>query len=352
VYTTNVDGPGISDVPLDQAVMIDGVAVTYFSTSTPKRIYRSPAMVRRLRETVSSFDIVHIHAMFLWPGLAASKEASRRGVPYIVSPRGMLVPELIKNKSRLVKTMWLNLFDRRMIRQAAALHVTSTREAQDIEALGLKFTSLVNIPNGIDLPRKIDDVPIDENGYVLFLGRLDPKKSLEVLIDAMLQIPDSKLLIAGDGEPGYVKELKDRVRANKLAPRVEFLGHLDDTIKWSYYRNAAVFVLPSISENFANAVLEAMAMRCPVIVTSGVGLADVVEHNECGFVVNRNPKDVADAINMLLQQPELQDKYGRNGERVARDEFSWKKVADQMKSAYSDLSGNDNAATQGAVEEL
>src|SRR5204863_3607521 len=101
VFTTNVDGDGTSDVPLGIPVPMHKVQVHYFA-SPLRRLYYSPAMGRALR-SIGEFDIVHTHSLFLWPTYAAARAARKADVPYVVSPRGMLVPELIARKSALAK---------------------------------------------------------------------------------------------------------------------------------------------------------------------------------------------------------------------------------------------------------
>ena len=109
VYTTNVDGPNNSDVPLGQPVECDGVCVWYFPTNMGRRLYRSIAMGRALRSNLKDFDIVHLHSVFLWPTCAAARVARDVHVPYIVAPRGMLVRKLIRRKSSLAKRAWVAL---------------------------------------------------------------------------------------------------------------------------------------------------------------------------------------------------------------------------------------------------
>jgi glycosyltransferase involved in cell wall biosynthesis len=294
-------------------------------------------MREALHRHLCDFDVLHIHAMFLWPGLAASRAAWEHQVPYVVSPRGMLVPELIARKSRMAKTAWIRLFDREMLRKAAAIHVTSQREAADLAFLGLKTQRIVRIPNGLDIPDFEDVATEARDDFVLYLGRLDPKKSVELLIEAMTQLPGVKLRIAGDGAPDYVRQLKALTERMGIEGRVTFLGHLDDKEKWQEYLRAAVFVLPSLSENFANAVLEAMAAGCPVVVTRGVGLAETIARERCGVLVERDPVAIATELRELIANRELREPLGRNGARVAREHFSWSQVADRMAEAYEDL---------------
>ncbi|MBF0384212.1 MAG: glycosyltransferase, partial [Magnetococcales bacterium] len=105
VYTTNVHGTEDMDVAMDKPVDVDGVKVHYFpSHGIGRRIYRAPKMQQALNKEISSFDLLHIHALYNWPSWMAGRVAHRVGVPYLVSPRGVLVRDLIKRKSRFIKS--------------------------------------------------------------------------------------------------------------------------------------------------------------------------------------------------------------------------------------------------------
>ena len=152
VMTTNVDGAGDSDVPLGTPVDLDGVRVHYYPSSRVRRLYWSPPLRRALAAEVGDFDIVHLHSIFLWPSVAAGRAARRARVAYLLSPRGMMVPELISIKSRQAKTVWMRLFDRAMVEGAAALHVTSDLEALEAERFGWRLPPRIVVPNGVDDP--------------------------------------------------------------------------------------------------------------------------------------------------------------------------------------------------------
>ena len=152
VYTTNADGEGVLPVPLDRPVRLDGVNVWYFATSVGRRIYWSPKMRQALALNIKNFDILHLHSVFLWPTTMAARAARKARIPYVLSPRGMLVGDLIRRKSSLAKRAWISLFERRNIEQAAAIHLTSETEASELRALGLRCKRSTVVPNGVDLP--------------------------------------------------------------------------------------------------------------------------------------------------------------------------------------------------------
>ena len=107
VFTTSVDGPRDSAVRHGEPVGVDGVSVWYFQSRLLRRLYWSPPLGRALAARVGDFDVVHTHAVFLWPLWAAARAARRAGVPYVLSPRGMLEKRLIDQKSRAFKTAWI-----------------------------------------------------------------------------------------------------------------------------------------------------------------------------------------------------------------------------------------------------
>lgn len=320
VFTTNVDGDSESDVPLDAPVLLDGVRVRYFASSL-RRLYVSPAMRRALHD-LRGFDLVHAHSVYLWPTFAASRAAARQGVPYVISPRGMLVPALIARRSRLVKSAWIRLIERRNFARAAAIHFTSQREWDDARRVHVPLPNPFVVPNGIDLvPRP--DVPRDA-ATVVFLGRLNWKKGLDRLIAALP--PGATLVIAGNDE----ENLTPKLRALAAGRDVRFVGPLYGAEKWELLARATVFALPSLSENFGNAVLEAMMMETPVVISPEVGLAPDVEAADAGIVTH----DFGSALSAILREP---GDRGRNGRTLVVSRFTWPAVAEAMEAAWRSL---------------
>jgi len=340
VYTTSVDGDNDLDVPLDRAVDLDGVAVHYFRVPALRRLFWAPALRRQVRESVSDFDIVHLHSVFLCPTWAAARAAEWAGVPYVMSPHGMLVGDVIRRKSRLVKTAWINLVERTTLARAAALHVTADLEGEEIRSLRLPMPEVVRqVPNGIDWPTQ--HVPLSETPfaslpprYALFLSRISWKKGLDRLITAWQRVPDLPLVIAGNDDEAYTPRLQRLAYSLGLAQRIVFTGPVSDDHKWALYERADLFLLPSFSENFGMVVAEAMYMGCPVVLTPEVGLARAVASAGAGVVTSNNPATLAMAVNDLLADEERRREMGRCGAEAARRLFSWNRVIEQMESLY------------------
>ena|SRR5215510_7188417 len=112
VFTTNIDGAGISSTPIATPVDLDGIQIRYFSCPLVRRLYWAPALGRALHLELGKLDVVHLHSVFLWPTWAAARAARKARVPYVLSPRGMLVKDLIARRSRLTKSAWIHLIEK------------------------------------------------------------------------------------------------------------------------------------------------------------------------------------------------------------------------------------------------
>ena len=344
VYTTSVDGPGDSPVPHGVPVNIDGVKVWYFASKHLRRIYRAPGLGVALRRHVGDFDVVHTHAIYLWPLWTAARSAERAGVPYVVSPRGMLEKELIEQKNAWMKSALIGFVERRTLEGAAAIHVTSRREADEAANFGFNLRKVREIPNGVDLaavdrrlsPHDGIQQIIGRGPFVLFLGRINWKKGLDRLVAALTQAPGVRVVIAGNDEDGYQRIVEGRAAAAGVSDRMVFAGEVAGDEKAALLSAARGLVLPSYSENFGNVVLEAMAAGRPVIVTPEVGVADLVERSGAGVVVSGAAEPLGAAITSVVFDTAHGDRMGRLGLATAR-RFSWSSVAEQMEQLYAEV---------------
>ena len=348
VFTTSVDGPDDLDVPTDRPVLLDGVAVHYFRVPALRRLYWAPALARRMRSVIDEFDVVHLHSVLLCPTWAAARIAAAAGVPYIMTPRGMLIRSLIKRKSRWVKNAWIYLIERRSLALAAGVHVTADIEGAELRSFGFQTPQIACIPNGVEWPGETAGIAAGPfsglpSRFGLFLGRISWKKGLDRLITAWQWVPELALVVAGNDEEDYLPKLRALAQEIGIADRIHFVGPASDSHKWALYAAADLFVLPSYSENFGNAVAEAMAMGCPVIVTPEVGIAALVTEAGAGIVSSGEPAQLAAAITGLLNDAAKRANYGRRGQELARGRLSWSGVAAQIEKLYLDVAAQSPA---------
>ena len=152
---------------------LDGIQIRYFPCPLIKRLYWAPALGRALRHEIGKLDIVHLHTVFLWPTWAAARAARSAGVPYMLSPRGMLVKDLIARRSRLAKSTGIRLIERSNVEQAAALHLTSELQKPSLHVSVGGFRDLPSFPTRLmsQFPRTgkiasdVEAIASSENGF-------------------------------------------------------------------------------------------------------------------------------------------------------------------------------------------
>jgi glycosyltransferase involved in cell wall biosynthesis len=345
VFTTNIDGPGNSPVPIGLPVNLESVQVRYFPCPWLRRLYWAPALGRALATEIRKFDAVHLHSVFLWPTWAGARAARKANVPYVLSPRGMLVEDLIARRSRLAKSAWIQTIERSNLEQAAAVHLTSQLEAAELQRFGWRLPRLAVIPNGVDEPPPCDgqiatdvEAIAGEQPLVLFLGRLSWKKGLDRLLRAFACTSAGKLAIVGTDDEGLAPRLVNLAGDLGIAKRVRVLPRtIIGSEKERLFAAARVFVLTSYSENFGNTVLEAMRRGVPVVVTPEVGAAEIVRESGGGIVVAGDPEPLGAAICRLTTHLGLARSMGEAGRGHATAHYSWHHIAAQMEALYESL---------------
>ena len=349
VYTTMMDGDRDLDVVPGKEVCVEGVKVRYFEPEFPRRYYRSRALSTALKKNIKTFDIVHMHSVYLYPTLIASYWCRKYAVPYLIRPFGMIDPDMIRLRSSIMKRLYIALVERRNFTAATVIHLTSREEKRKfLSVLGGLEKSIVVVANGVDIDdfretecvaRLTDRYPqLRGKKVILFLGRLHNKKGLDLLVPAMEKIikhrEDARLVIVGPNEGGYGDTIKERFFEASLGRYVLFTGQLVGAEKFALFHDSSVFVLPSYGENFGVAVLEAMAAGVPVVVSDKVALSSQVSECEAGEVIGCDPGQIAEAVLHLLNDPVEAIAKGERGAALVRERFSWEVISGNMLSLY------------------
>jgi glycosyltransferase involved in cell wall biosynthesis len=311
---------------------------------------RHPLLDRTVRDLVRESQVVHIHGLWQEIQHRAARSAMDAGVPYVVKTCGMLSPWSL-SQSRLKKQIYLHLRLKRTLRGAAALHFTAEGEREEAGELATLAPAILE-PNGVDLAqyrRRVPGEPFRQERriapnqpLVLFLGRLHPKKGIDLLIGALKRvaevIPDVTLVIAGPDENGYRAVLERQIRSAGLLNQVMFTGRLDRAGVLAALSAADLFVLPSRSENFAVAVVESLAAGTPVIVSDRVGVHEDVQRGKVGAVVPLDLDALARELTRWLSDSELRAGAAARAPRFAQEHFDANAVAARWLEHYRTLS--------------
>jgi glycosyltransferase involved in cell wall biosynthesis len=349
IYSTNMDGPGELDVPLTRSVWTNGVEVRYFPVQAPRSYAMSWPFARALRRAIPEQDIVHIHSLYVFPSTVAAYYCRRSAVPYLVRPHGSLDPYLFR-RHRGRKWVYERLIEWRNLNRAAAIHYTAQEEEALVRPLGLRARGVI-VPPGVHADRyaegpsraAFDEAWPETRGrrVILYLGRLNFKKGLDLLARAFGQLvrqrEDVHLLLAGPDNEGYGATVRRWLEAEGVLQRCTFAGMLVGSRKLAALRNADVFALPSYTENFGVAVVEAMACGLPVVISNRVNIWREVAEAGAGIVVDCDAEEVRRALAALLDDPAGRQGMGKRARRLVRERFSWEAAGDRMVEAYRQI---------------
>lgn len=350
VYATDASQPAATRpfhrlTPSDLPEGAADVRTRIFRTRPPYGFGFSPGLWYALRRDVPRADLVTIHSLNLFPQYAAFTEAIRAGVPYIVTPHGSLDPWLARN-SRFAKRVTNALWQRRMLANAAAIHFTTEEEADRAGDLAASTPHVV-LPNGVDISRFSAPRPrgpfrtryLDgfDGHVVLFLGRIAKKKGIDLLIRgfaAATSNRDARLVIAGPDDESLTQELAQLADRVGIRARVRFIGPVYGHQQLDALAAADVWALTSHTENFGNAVIEAMAAGCPVLVSTEVNLAPQIEEAQAGVVTQLSVDTIASSLRLLLDNSELRERLASSGRALAQT-FNWSVIAPELVQMFN-----------------
>ena len=301
-----------------------------------RRVCGSRELEDALREDARKADILHTHGLWLMPNVYPSSAARRPSAraAVVLSPRGTLGEAALAFSPRKKQLFW-HFLQKRAVANVALLHATSEAEVADIRAFGLRHPVAV-IPNGIDLPEPAEASP--RKPEILYLGRVHPKKGIDVLIRAWALIaekrPNWSIRIVGPAEGGHDEDMR-RLAAETGAPRVSIEGPAYGPARLAAYREASLFVLPTRHENFALVVAEALAAELPVIASHGAPWPGL-ESERCGWWIEHGAEPLAKAIERATAESvEVRAEMGKRGRAWMARDFSWAHAATEMIEVYN-----------------
>jgi glycosyltransferase involved in cell wall biosynthesis len=297
---------------------------------------RSSSRIKELGESRAQ-EVVHFHGMWQPRFLKVSACCRKRGIRYVVSPHGMLEPWAWRHKW-WKKWLYFHLIEKRHLARAHRLLATSDSEAHNLRKF-FPASQCEVLPLGLPLASKMPDYLRaraalgwnDSELILLFLSRIHPKKGLHLLLAALAEIGSqrnqrARLVIVGGGEPFYLRKLRRiQKRHRSRLPRVDWVGEVWSEKKWAYLQGADLFCLPSYSENFGLAVLEALQVGTRVLTTDQTPWCAVPSWG-AGWIVPATAHAVGAALAEYLARPEWSVEQRSQLAKETCDHFSWDKI--------------------------
>lgn len=347
IVTTNANATSKLDVDIGIWTICKNYRIMYFSCYHRNDLIISFDLIKWLFRHVSSYKVVHLNTIFSPLILLSQWICQIQKICYLVTPHGMLEPWALSYKAGK-KRLYYSLLEKPALQRASAIHVLNTSEAENIYSLGIE--NLVVVPNGIH-SQEFEFLPEPEIFYkkfpntknktiILFLGRIDPKKGLDLLAPAFSkvheQFSNTHLVIAGPDSIGFLPTVKNYFTGVGCLDNVTFTGMLTGSLKYSALAAASLYVAPSYSEGFSMSVLEGMASGLPCVITTGCNFIEAGEA-EAAYVVDINTDTIAEALIRCLSNPHAAKEMGTKARKLVFEQYTWKRIAETMLAIYTKI---------------
>ncbi len=290
-------------------------------------------------------DLVHFHGLWQPAHLSLARTCRARGLPYLVSPHGMLEPWAFRSK-RWKKYPYFFLGERPYLKRAAALLGTSPLEADHLREM-VPGVRVVSLPLGLTDSARPDYLtarsalnwkPAEK--ILLYLSRVDRKKGLDILLQALAETspPSARLVIVGGGHPAYLRHCHRLATQHApTLPPIDWMGEVWGAGRWPFLQGADLFCLPTHSENFGLAVLEALQVGTPVLTTRHTPWPGFMEHQEGGYFCDSERESVRAALRQFGESPAWPESKRAPLAAWARGAFDWSALIPKYEALYREI---------------
>ncbi len=363
LITTHASSSDILPVPLNTWINHENYRVQYFSSWHRNDFIMSLSLIFWIFNHVSDYDLVHTHTIFSPLISIAQRICQFRGIPYIATPHGMLEPWALGHKA-LKKKIYYHLLEKFSLDKAATVQVLTTAEFVQLKVLG--FRNIAVVPNGIcrqDFNHPSDpeifyrSFPTTRNKkLIIFLGRLDPKKGLDLLAPAFAQVhavfPNAHLVIAGPDNIGFTSTVQRYFSNANCLHAITFTGMLTGALKYSALNASDIYICPSYSEGFSISVLEGMATGLPCIITENCNFPEA-QAAQAAYVVKANIQDISEALMVCFSSPHEADRIAKKARQFIFQNYTWEQSAQKLLVAYyAIIKKKRNLPTSSAVKDM
>jgi len=321
--------------------------INYPARNFTTRLFRSPghfsgpdpAFLLALQSLDTAKTTFHLHGGWVLPFFKAARALKKAGLRYVVTGHGAY-NTIAMQKSKWTKKVYFQLFEKTMLKNAAAIHCIGASEISGVKSI-LSTDKTMLIPYGMEFSSVKPSHPEAQEGFVFgFLGRLDyHTKGLDLMLEAFAarfrNNATVSLWLVGDGAGRAA--VAERIEALGIADNVVLWGARFGSEKEALLRQMTVFLHPSRNEGLPSAVLEAAALGLPCIVTEATNVGAYISRHDAGIVVsNEDAPALSDAMNQTLHlAPRALKKMGSNAEKMVTTAFNWPTIVKQYNKLYA-----------------
>ena len=347
LITTNANDKELLDVSLNNWINRLNYRLQYFSCWHRSDLIFSSSLIKWLYQNISTYDLVHTNTIFSPLISLVHVICQLKKIPYIATPHGMLEPWALSYKAKK-KKYYYQWLEKPLLKKARAIQTLASSEAEKIQKLG--FLNTVTIPNGIHI-QEYQTLPSAEIFYqqfphtrnktlILFLGRIDPKKGLDLLAPAFAhayqKFSNAHLIVAGPDSINFMPTAKQYFKDAGCEDAVTFTGMLQGDLKLAALAAATIYVAPSYSEGFSMSVLEGMASGLPCVITTGCNFSEAATA-KVAHVVDIDSNSIAEALIDCLQYPQQANQMGNQARQFIFDNYTWEIIAKKLVEVYQKI---------------
>jgi glycosyltransferase involved in cell wall biosynthesis len=301
----------------------------------------SPELYQWIKNHGNQYDVIHIHGVWHFAGVAPYLAGVKTAK--CITTHGLLDTWTI-SKGYWKKMLFGFLFQKRILKNTELIQINNTDELADLKRfLGYQHPNVKIIPNGMNL-HDFEQLPAknifrnkfsipDDKKIVLFLSRINLKKGLDLLLPAFREIASQRndcLLIMAGPDDGYLAETENFINQNNLSDKIKLVGMLTGQDKLAAFADADIFALPSHSEGFSIATLEALISGIPSLLSDRVGFGEAIRENQAAHLVELSVKSIVDGLNKMLDNKDYCDEISKNGIDLVRNKYDIEIVAGRL----------------------
>ncbi|MGI0011642.1 MAG: glycosyltransferase, partial [Nitrosopumilaceae archaeon] len=329
----------------DKPTEIFGIPVYVLRCTIPQMGWYCPRANRLAKKIVANYDVIHIRNWYHHLAIVFYKAARQYGIPFVFTAHGTMDPVARKKYMRRTKWMIDNLYTKKMIRDAAALHSLGESETKEFIRLGAEPQKIFRIDLGVllkdfEIKERTDildrlGVNRENKPYLLFLGRINKKKGIELLLEsfARLNYQNLTLVIAGSGDKSYEQKIRQLVRHLGVESSVKFAGSVFGNEKSQLLESAKIFVLTSYSDIHPVAVEEALAMGVPVLITKNCDFPEVEEY-DAGILVEPNVDSIYQGLAKMINDENKLLAFSKNAKKLVSEKFLFEGKVKKYEEMY------------------
>jgi glycosyltransferase involved in cell wall biosynthesis len=331
----------------EKSIIFKGVPLFALHCKIHKFGFFCPDAKKFAREIISDFDIVHVCTWYSHICMIFAQVAYEKNIPFIISSWGTLLPSTRKLK-KTQKLIADQLYTKKILNHATGYQSVGESESKEFLKMGISSESIYRLDNPIELEKFeitkrgniLKKYNIQDKRFLLFLGRINEKKGIELLLESFFNILKKQneliLVLAGSGTKEYEIEIKKMVNKLKLENNVIFTGLVTENEKLELLESASLFVLTSHSDVHPIAVQDALAMSLPVVITQACDYPEVLNY-DAGVIVNEDVNQITDAILGIINDKERLDSMSKNARNLVLEKFELKIQIKKYEEMYYDV---------------